>query len=1048
MRPLRLRLENFGPYRQTDIDFQKLASDTVFLISGKTGSGKTTIFDAMCFALFNRTSGNERQGQQMRSKFAEPTALTQVTFWFQAGAKQYELHRLPEQLVAKKRGTGFRKQPAKVTLKIYQDQTQIAEHTKAGTVKAALEAVLQLDADQFAQIILLPQGEFRRFLIANSDEKEQVLRRLFGTERYAKWTQQMQQVFNQHQNQAKEKLAQLTQLVQQIHWANGTPDVTDPTSLAPLLKQELTAQRQALVQAKQAVDQQQTVVQQAQTALNHGEQLVKWQTALTEKQQALATLAAQQAQVDTWQAQIKRFTQLQQYQTTFENWQQQQQQLTQQTKVIATTEQAIQQQQAQLTQLQQQAQALVKQEPATAQQRQQLHVWQALQPAVEQLAQTTADLATAQQKLQQHQTAFKQAQSQATQFQEKLTQCQQQAAQLPDQLQQRTALEQQQQQLTTWQAQDAALQATAVAVAEQVTAVATATQQQQAAHQACQQQLTQTQRLKSQWAAEQISRLQQLLQPGQPCPVCGATTHTIEPQAVQATTVTEAQVTASEADLAQAQQLVTQRTTQLENQQQQLTQQQHDQMQAQQVLIDALQQAGQLTPNVTVTLAAVQATLTQQQQVLQAKLADVQQAYQRSQQAQQQVVMLQKQQQTQAAKVTELQQAIQAQQLALTRLQTQQQDLQQQLPAQYQSATAFQQALAQLTADLATFDQQQRQVQQAQQQGQQQLAGLQAQQATQQAQLKQQQAQLQQQGDALQTGLQTIWPHIRAPFTDYVTALTEVTALPTLEKQVAAYQTQRLTLTTEIQQLQQELGQQQPPILADLKAVLASAQAALEKVTADYYQQQQSLAANQQYQQQLTTGLKEQATTLKTLSEQARLVNVVTGNNAKKLSLERYVLQQYLLQVLQVANQRLLPLTNGRYRLQLNDATGSYRNQTGLELNIFDDSVGAVRSVQTLSGGESFIASLALALAFGEVIQAQNGQTRIETLFIDEGFGSLDAESLDVALNALESLHATHQMIGIISHVAALRDRIPNQLQVVMDGGGQSHVRYQLLGAN
>src|SRR5699024_10044402 len=157
----------------------------------------------------------------------------------------------------------------------------------------------------------------------------------------------------------------------------------------------------------------------------------------------------------------------------------------------------------------------------------------------------------------------------------------------------------------------------------------------------------------------------------------------------------------------------------------------------------------------------------------------------------------------------------------------------------YQSATAFQQALAQLTADLATFDQQQRQVQQAQQQGQQQLAGLQAQQATQQAQLKQQQVRLQQQGDALQTGLQTIWPHIRAPFTDYVTALTEVTALPTLEKQVAAYQTQRLTLTTEIQQLQQELGQQQPPILADLKAALASAQTALETVTADYYQQQQ-----------------------------------------------------------------------------------------------------------------------------------------------------------------------------------------------------------------
>jgi exonuclease SbcC len=1046
MQPLWLRLENFGPYRNTTIDFQQLASDTVFLISGKTGSGKTTIFDAMCFALFNRTSGNERQGQQMRSKFAEPTALTQVTFCFQAGVKVYEIQRLPEQLVAKKRGTGFRKQPAKVTLKIFQDQTQIAEHTKAGTVKTALEEVLQLDADQFAQIILLPQGEFRRFLIANSDEKEQVLRRLFGTERYAKWTQQMQQVFNQQQNQAKEKLAQLTQLVQQIHWTGAAPDVTDPTSLAPLLKQEIKQQQQALVQAKTAVDQQQQVVQQAQTKLNQGEQVVKWQVALAEKQQALATLAAQQDQLATWQAQIKRLTQLQHYQTTFESWQQQQQQLTQQNEALQHTAQAIKQQQAQQTQLQNQVATLAQQAPAMERQRQQLHVWQALQPAVEQLTQTTADLTNAQQVLTKRQMSLKQVETQQTTLQTKLVQCQQQVAQLSAQLQQQTALTQQQQQLTAWQTQVQALQTTAAAVAKQATAVVTAAQQQQAALQACQAQTETTQQLKSQWAAEQISRLQQLLQPGQPCPVCGSTTHTIQPQTVKPATVTEAQVTASEADLAVAQQKTTQRTTELENQQRQLTQQRQTQTSAEQALIAELQQASIIVTDAAVTLETVQTTLKTQQENLQTQLTEVEQAYQTSQQAQTQVTALQAQQQAQTTKTTALQQDIQAQQLTITRLQTQQQDLQQQMPAQYQSATAFKQNLAQLTADLDTFDQQQQRVQQAQQQGAQQLAGLQAQQTTQQQQLKQQQTTLTQQSAALQSGLQTIWPDITPPFTDYAAALAEVAQLPTIQAKVADYQTQQLTLTTEMQQLQQELGQQQRPDLADLKAALATSQTALDELTADYYQQQQDLTANQQYQQQLTKGLKAQAETLKTLSEQARLVNVVTGNNVKKLSLERYVLQQYLLQVLQVANQRLLPLTNGRYQLQLSDATGSYRNQTGLELNIFDDSVGAVRSVQTLSGGESFIASLALALAFGEVIQAQNGQTRIETLFIDEGFGSLDAESLDVALNALESLHATHQMIGIISHVAALRDRIPNQLQVVMDGGGQSHVRYQLPG--
>lgn len=1043
MQPLWLLLENFGPYQHTKIDFQKLAQDTVFLISGKTGSGKTTIFDAMCFALFNRTSGNERQGQQMRAKFAEPTALTQVTFAFQVATKQYEIQRLPKQVVAKKRGNGSREQPAKVILKIYQAEHQIAEYTKESQVKSTLEQVLHLDADQFAQIILLPQGEFQRFLTANSDDKERVLRRLFGTERYAKWTQQMQQVFNQQQNQSKEKFTQLTQLVQQIHWADTPPEVTDPTALGPLLARELDQQQQALAQAKVALKQQQAKVQSAQVQLNHGEQVLKWQTALAAKKQALATLTAQQAQATAWQQQVTRLTQLQQYQNTFKHWQQQQNQVAQQKAALQATAQALAQQQVQLTQLQQQATALAQQQPTIQRQRQQYHVWQALKPAVQQLAKTTADLTAAQQAQQQDQSALQAAQTQQQVLAQQLAQYQQLAAQQAKRLQQQTTIEKRQQQITVWQEQLQTLQQQATDLAQQTKIVAATVQAQQAAIAACTTQTATTRQLKSQWAAEQISRLQQLLVPGEPCPVCGATTHSVKPQTVSPATVTQAQVTASEAALATAQQLVTQRQTQLKNQQAQLTQQQQAQAQAQQALAQALQAASILTTTAP-TLAQMQQDIAIEQQQIQQQLTAAQQAYQASQVAQAKVTTLQAQQQAKVSEVAQLQQTVQTQQLAITRLQTQQQDLQAQMPAQYQNTATFEQALTQLAADLTAFEQHQQQLQQAQQQGAEKLAALQAQQVEQQQQLEQQQTALTAQIATLTTGLKPIWPTITPPFTAYAKALTEIDQLPILQEKLAHYHTQQLTLTTEIDQLQQELGQQQPPDLTDLKAALVTTQTTLDHLTASYYQQQQQLQANQHYQQQLAQGLQEQSKTLQTLSEQARLVNVVTGNNAKKLSLERYVLQQYLQQVLQVANQRLLPLTNGRYQLQLNDATGSYRNQTGLELNIFDDSVGAVRSVQTLSGGESFITALALALAFGEVIQAQNGQTRIETLFIDEGFGSLDAEALDTALTALESLHATHQMIGIISHVTTLRDRIPNQLQVIMDGGGQSHVRYQL----
>ncbi|EAC9267368.1 hypothetical protein B1N80_16145, partial [Listeria monocytogenes] len=135
---------------------------------------------------------------------------------------------------------------------------------------------------------------------------------------------------------------------------------------------------------------------------------------------------------------------------------------------------------------------------------------------------------------------------------------------------------------------------------------------------------------------------------------------------------------------------------------------------------------------------------------------------------------------------------------------------------------------------------------------------------------------------------------------------------------------------------------------------------------------------------------------------------------------------------------------NSRYQFELNHEAGSYRNQTGLEINIYDDNSGTVRSAHTLSGGESFIAALALALSLAEVIQEQAGGVLIDALFIDEGFGSLDEEALEMAMEALETIENEGRMIGIISHIGELKARIPQQLQIKSNGNGQSTVHYQL----
>ena len=178
------------------------------------------------------------------------------------------------------------------------------------------------------------------------------------------------------------------------------------------------------------------------------------------------------------------------------------------------------------------------------------------------------------------------------------------------------------------------------------------------------------------------------------------------------------------------------------------------------------------------------------------------------------------------------------------------------------------------------------------------------------------------------------------------------------------------------------------------------------------------------------------------INELQTLTDVVTGNTENHVSLERYVLQAYFQDVLVAANVQLDRLTNGRYQFELaTESHGAGAKWSGLEVNVYDDNAGRTRSARTLSGGESFMASLALALALCQIVQEQSGGIKIDALFIDEGFGSLDQQALEDALHSLQELEG-HRIIGIISHITELEEQIPDQL-IVRSRNGRSYVAYQ-----
>ena len=185
MRPLRLEMSAFGPYAGTEIlDFSALGAHRLFLICGPTGAGKSTILDAMCYALYGKTS-DDRSGKNLRSGYAAPDVLTRVIFDFSIGGKQYRVARIPEQLRQKKRGEGQALQRTEATLsEISEDGTERLISAKETDKEVA--KLIGVEVDQFRQIILIPQGDFRKLLLADSRDRQTIMQQLFHTKIYGK----------------------------------------------------------------------------------------------------------------------------------------------------------------------------------------------------------------------------------------------------------------------------------------------------------------------------------------------------------------------------------------------------------------------------------------------------------------------------------------------------------------------------------------------------------------------------------------------------------------------------------------------------------------------------------------------------------------------------------------------------------------------------------------------------------------------------------------------------------------------------------------------
>ncbi|MGX7203348.1 exonuclease SbcC [Enterococcus plantarum] len=1045
MKPLTLTLKNFGPYIAETIDFNKFEDSSLFLISGKTGSGKTTIFDGMSYALFGESSGKLRQGKEMRSTFADPSEPTEVHLAFSHGDHLYEITRKPEQELYKKRGDGTRTQSAKISL-IVKDSSgkELREYTKRREVDSFIQELLHLDATQFAQIVLLPQGEFRTFLIANSNDKEKVLRNLFGTQLYQNLNEQLKTQLKAV-NKGIEATQQLIQAkLDQLYWQEPLPeDLSVEEQLAELkLQQEMMIKEQEngkseltiLKKQKSSKEQEKFVLEELANTFAKQSQLKKQKEELDQATEMIEKLRTEEQQLQ-W---------VKNHQGLIEK-------IDEKTKLILTyekelkenrTDQEMQQQRIQEWESAQQENSdqiadinRAKERVTTLQF--QIPLYEEQEKVSSILKKDSLELEVVTSKL----TEIRGTQLKTEQeYQLERSVIERQNQIEKEQLELERHQEQWQTFLENFEMQQQ-LKAKEITINEQLS---TKNEELKLAVIEKERIYQDVAKQKSEWAKMQISRLSLFLVEGEPCPVCGSVEHPNQNEhqefSLEEIQAIENQLNDIE-EIAQKQEAKVAKlqaeVSQTKNTEEELKKELERQNKKIHSLFEQLQAKQIIALKEPLTAEGIEQT-TSDFQTLSVKLED---ELERIEAAKNRIIELEKILKEQQAKVSEQEIIVSEKQQEQAANQTKLKTITEQLINEELTLVEIKNDQKQLEQQISQWETQKEEIDTQLRKHKEHLLLL----KNSETHLAKEQTANLSEKQALEKQFLEVLKESSFELDENIVRilLREVPKLEAIKEELTDFDKKKDQLIFQLAELEQKLENKEEPEITSLLEEIETVTASLQMKEANYYQQQEKIQANETVQKQVKELISSVEQQWEEVTALHQLATTVNGDNPRKTSLERYVLQTYLEEVLKVANQRLGLLTNNRYQFELNQDSGSYKNQTGLEINVYDDDAGSTRSAHTLSGGESFIAALALALSLAEVIQEQAGGVLIEALFIDEGFGSLDEEALEMAMEALETIENEGRMIGIISHVSELKARIPQQLQIKTNGNGQSQVTYQ-----
>lgn len=1007
MRPLKITLDGFGPYAaRQEVDFADLGPNRLFLICGPTGAGKTSLLDAMSFALFGESSGEERRPGHLRSLHAAPERPTEVTLDFLQSGQHWRIRRSPAWDRPKQRGQGTTAERMKVALWPIQAGIEGPPIEREEQVRAKIGDILGLSAAEFRQVVLLPQGRFRELLVAEPKDRQEILRKLFRTAFHARVQFALKEAANQSRAALREAEMRLGLLLER----SGARNAEEAAALRPALAEALATAQAARATAEAA----EITARQAEST---GQEAA---TRLAAAAQAIEALAQVEAQAPAMQvardslAAARRAERLggllAEVESAHRRSRDAAEEASQAEARATTAATALAEAQAALSDA-------PAQEAAIADSRARAQALSGLltrvaeaEAAASQLRKTAAESANQEKALRATEAALADHQAAARQSEAALAALAATAAQLP---RHELALAEAQRRLDLAEKLrgcEAALTKAEAAHRFAATRRATTAETAQAAQAA---------RTAAQAAleADHAAGLASGLAPGVPCPVCGSAHH---PSLARPRDGTLPDLTrATEAETAALQELEKARR------------QEADAATAWQLARQARQDAAESLGETPAEAGAL-AGLRDQARAAHAEAAQAQAALPAATRARDQAA------QALAAAVAKLETARQTASAA-----RQAQASAEALHAERQRGLPPGQDAAALRRQATDEAQRAENLAKSLRTAQERHAGAIATQATRREAASHATELAQKAQFAREQALTTLAEAARAQGFAGTRELREALLPPDQQDALAAaLETHAQDLAAARQRAAdtaQAAADLTPPDLPALAAALREALAIRAAAVTATARAEEALAQHEALLVDIAKAARNRDDVRADHAVRDDLARFASGEETG-LSFEGYVLSGLLDEALLAANRHLARMLDGKYAIRRREERDRKNAAAGLDIEVMDHWNAQARPAATLSGGEGFCAALALALGLAETVAAHAGARQLDALFIDEGFGTLDPEALDTAISVLESLQAGDRLVGIISHVAELRERIPARLEVTAGRGGSSLV--------